>query len=329
MNPINSKIADVTYRTWQNENDYSIFTDLINAYNQKIGIDRLYDPLDYQKGVEIIDGYQPSKMFFIAEMKGLPICVQNFFVEKETDGPYAFFHQIAVHPQWIAHPVVCELFDIVEKQILQHSHAIDQKYGVKVVCRYEDKEEWLSKMLVEKGFSPARYFYQMKRSIQDSIPSRQLPQGLEIKPVDTQEKLLKAMWANDEAFKDHWAHIPLTEKAIESWQQTSTFDPSLWKVAWDGDKVAGGVLNFVDQKENEIFSRKRGYTEEITTQRAYRGKGVASALIATSIQMFKDMGMEETALSVDTENPSGALGLYQSFGYQPYKQKVAMEKQIR
>ena len=31
--------------------------------------------------------------------------------------------------------------------------------------------------------------------------------------------------------------------------------------------------------------------------------------------MFREMGMEETSLGVDTQNPSGALGLYESVGY--------------
>lgn len=328
MDQIKSKIADVTYRMWRSDDDYKLYTELLNAYNLKLGIDRLYDANSFQKGIEMVEGFDPKKMFFIAESNGKPICVQNFYLEKETDGPYVYFHQIAVDPKWIAHPIVSELFDLVEKQYIQQSNMIDKQSDVKAICRSEDKEEWLNKMLVEKGFSPARYFYQMKRSTQDPIPSRKLPEGLEIKPVDTEEKVLKAMWANDEAFKDHWAHIPMTENMIKAWQQSASYDPSLWIVAWDGDQVAGGVLNFVSKKENEVFNRKRGYTEEITTQRAYRGKGVASALISASIQMFKEMGMEETALSVDTVNPSGALGLYESFGYKPYKQKVAMEKRI-
>ena len=329
MDYLNSKTTDIKIRTWQNEEDYQLYTELLNAYNLKLGIDRHYDAKTFQKWIERVKGFDPQKMFFIAEQNGKPICVQNFYLEKETDGPYVYFHQIAVHPQWIAHPIVSELFDLLEKQYLQHSHSIDQKFNVKAICRCEDKEKWMKEMLEQKGFAPIRYFYEMQRSTQDVIPQRKLPEGLEIKPVDTEEKVRKVMWANDEAFKDHWAHIPLNQNAIEAWQQSSTYDPSLWKVAWDGDEVAGGVLNFIDAQENQVFSRKRGYTEEITTQRAYRGKGVASALIAASIQMFKEMGMEETALSVDAINPSGALGLYESFGYKAYKQKMAMEKHIR
>jgi ribosomal protein S18 acetylase RimI-like enzyme len=93
------------------------------------------------------------------------------------------------------------------------------------------------------------------------------------------------------------------------------FQPHLWKVAWKGDQVCGVVHNFLDEQENEMYNRKRGYTEDISVRREWRGKGVAKALIAESIRMFREMGMDHTWLSVDSENTSGAHRLYESMGY--------------
>ncbi|MFN2145864.1 MAG: GNAT family N-acetyltransferase, partial [Anaerolineales bacterium] len=73
-------------------------------------------------------------------------------------------------------------------------------------------------------------------------------------------------------------------------------------------------------------NRKRGYTESIATRRPWHKKGIASALLTRSIQMFIDMGMEETALGVDTENPSGALKLYQGVGYVEDKRQITYRK---
>lgn len=42
--------------------------------------------------------------------------------------------------------------------------------------------------------------------------------------------------------------------------------------------------------------------------------------------MFKEMGMEETALGVDTENPNGALRLYEGVGYQVVKHHMTYRK---
>ena len=141
-----------------------------------------------------------------------------------------------------------------------------------------------------------------------------MPAGLEIRPV-TEDQLPAIFAGLDEAFQDHWGHVPLTENDIQGWMKHSTFNPSLWKVAWDGDQVAGMVGNFIDKPENEANNRQRGWTEDIWVRRPWRRQGLATALLVKSIQMFETMGMKETALGVDTVNANGALNLYESVGY--------------
>ena len=54
-------------------------------------------------------------------------------------------------------------------------------------------------------------------------------------------------------------------------------------------------------------------------------------MIAESIRMFTQMGMQETALGVDTENPSSALTLYQKMGYleNPEKTFLVITKPLK
>ena len=57
-----------------------------------------------------------------------------------------------------------------------------------------------------------------------------------------------------------------------------SFDPTLWRVAWEGDRVVGMVLSFIDKDENAEYGRLRGYTENICVRRrvaqarAWRGR---------------------------------------------------------
>jgi ribosomal protein S18 acetylase RimI-like enzyme len=46
------------------------------------------------------------------------------------------------------------------------------------------------------------------------------------------------------------------------------------------------------------------------------------------MKMFKEMGMTETALGVDTENTSGALRVYQSCGYKQVKMGITFRKPL-
>ena len=51
-------------------------------------------------------------------------------------------------------------------------------------------------------------------------------------------------------------------------------------------------------------------------------------MLARSMQTLKEKGMSQTALGVDTENPSGALQLYQSMGYKVVAQFTTYRKPL-
>ena len=95
-----------------------------------------------------------------------------------------------------------------------------------------------------------------------------------------------------------------------------------------GDEVAGMVLNFINPAENDEYKRKRGYTEGISVRRPWRRRGLARSLLAQSLRYFKQLGMNEAALGVDTENPSGALKLYESVGFQSVKSFIEYRKPL-
>jgi hypothetical protein len=46
------------------------------------------------------------------------------------------------------------------------------------------------------------------------------------------------------------------------------------------------------------------------------------------MKMFRDMGMTQTALGVDTENPSGALRVYERMGYKAISTSTEYRKPL-
>jgi mycothiol synthase len=190
-----------------------------------------------------------------------------------------------------------------------------------------EKETILKDALELEGFQAARYNYRMQRSLDNPIEILPLPAGLEVHPVS--EALFRRVAdAVDEAFRDHWGYTPMTEETYQQYRHSPQFKPDLWQVAWDGDQVAGGILNYIDEEANRQFNLKRGWTDPIFTRRPWRKRGLARALLMRSLQMFKDMGMTEAALSVDTQNQSGALGFYESCGFTMESQSIFYEKEL-
>lgn len=40
-------------------------------------------------------------------------------------------------------------------------------------------------------------------------------------------------------------------------------DPTLWRVAWDGDEVAGQVRSYIDADANQEMGRRVGWAESL------------------------------------------------------------------
>jgi mycothiol synthase len=182
--------------------------------------------------------------------------------------------------------------------------------------------------VVAAGFAPVRHGYVMVRPHLDDLPDAPLPEGLEIRDVRPED--LRAIYdAAVEGFRDAWG---ATEQTDADYQQFLTdpveSDYSLWRVAWDGDQVAGQVRSYINPVENERFGRLRGYTESISVGRPWRRRGLARALIAASFPLLRARGMTEAALGVDTENVTGALRVYEGCGFVPVSRQTTYRKPL-
>jgi len=167
----------------------------------------------------------------------------------------------------------------------------------------------------------------MLRPDLENIPEAPLPAGLEVRPVLPAHMPL-IFSAMCEAFRDHWGYISPSDADYQEWLDDPKSDPSLWRVAWDGDQVAGSVQSFINQTENKEYGRLRGYTEEISVRRNWRRRGLARALLVQSLHAVKAAGMQEAGLGVDSQNPNQAFALYESVGFRTVKQLFAYRKPL-
>jgi mycothiol synthase len=180
-------------------------------------------------------------------------------------------------------------------------------------------------LLEGSGFTVARWFFEMVRPTLDDIPDVPLPEGLELRPID--RSLAKQVWDADvEAFADHWGGFDGSDAHLQRWLENPNTDLSLWRIAFDGDEVAGGIINGIDAAQNEALGLRRGWLNSVFTRRAWRRRGLATALIAESLRALRERGMTSAALGVDAANPSGALGLYEGTGFQVDKRSNAWRK---
>lgn len=191
----------------------------------------------------------------------------------------------------------------------------------------EDSETAHRVLLAAKGFEPVRHFFLMRRDLAAPMPDAPIPDGLEVRPV-TQDQWRTIFDAEEEAFRDHWGHRETTERAFETTFAKSQLDTGLWVVAWDGDEVAGVVQNWIWPEENETLGVERGWLEHISVRRPWRRRGLARAITAMSLERFRDRGMTDAMLGVDSQNPNGALGLYEGLGFTVFSRAAAYRRPL-
>jgi len=229
-----------------------------------------------------------------------------------------------VHPAWRRKGLGAAMLRYNENHLrdIARDHAAPEKI---FRAWATDQEYGAHALFAQAGYAPVRHYIMMTRAIDTPLPDAPMPEGLDVRPV--QKDHIRAIWdAKEAARRDHWDYRPTTEQDYHRWTTSRVFTPELWKVAWDGDQVAGMVLNRLDKEQNEKYQRKRGYTQDVFVQRPWRRRGLARALLVQSIQMFRQIGMDETALGVDTQNPHGALELYGSVGYRAIKRHTFFNK---
>lgn len=175
------------------------------------------------------------------------------------------------------------------------------------------------------GYEPLRYFNLMLRDLHTPIPTLPLPEGLEVRPVVEADH--RRIWdADEEAFLDHFGVGPRTEEEFVGFFTGPDVDTSLWQVAWDGPEVAGSVATTIYRDENERLGVDRGWLDHVSVRRPWRRRGLASALIVRSMAILRERGVGEAALGVDSENPTGALGVYERLGFARAKTSAVFVK---
>ncbi|ALE05553.1 hypothetical protein AL755_08755 [Arthrobacter sp. ERGS1:01] len=181
-------------------------------------------------------------------------------------------------------------------------------------------------LLTSADYGIVRYFSEMLRPLTDAPEVREA-HGIRLVPF-TPELAEPVRLAHNEAFTDHWGSAPRSEQKWAFLLKHEDLRPDWSAVALDAatGEVAGYQLSMYDPERFAREGRREGYTEILGVRRAWRGRGIAQALLADAMARYKAAGMDHASLDVDTENPSGALGLYEFLGYRPLRRSMAWDK---
>lgn len=310
-----SALPELRARPYRGASDHPAMAEMITRWCRASGIDEIATAADLDHNYAHIENCDPdTDMVMVETNSGRLVGYTRTDWQQEVEGPrkYAVFAKIDPDMRGTDLPLALLTAGRGRAQAIAVTDGVDcpKLFEGSV----SDHEPDLRQAYQALGFTPVTYGATMVRPNLDDVPDATLPVGLEIRPVE--ESHLRAIWeADKEAFRDHWGYAEPSEEDYLRFLEFPHRDESLWKVAWDGDGVAGQVRSFINADENAEFGQQRGWTEDISTRRDWRKQGVARALICASLRELKQRGMTDAALGVHTENPTGAFQLYESLGY--------------
>lgn len=272
--------------------------------------------------------FDPARDLRVAELKGRPVaCAWTEWVDT-TDGLREYRTRGFVEPAARRRGIGTTLFGDAVRRIEEMAARHDSDRPRVLGTFTHEQTIGAQKLAARFGLAPARWYFDMERSLLGELPEPPpMPDGIEVRAVDVPDG--PRIWrADHEAFQDHWGGFDSSEDAYRRWTDSPEFEPSLFVVAYDGEEIAAAVLNAIYAEENAELGIRRGWLDSVFTRRAWRRRGLARALIVRSLHLLRERGMEIAALGVDADNPSGALGLYESVGFVVYDRMTAWRRQL-
>jgi ribosomal protein S18 acetylase RimI-like enzyme len=172
-------------------------------------------------------------------------------------------------------------------------------------------------LLGSAGMRAERWSFVMRTPLDDLPPTQQLPDGYGLRTYDpSMADLLRE--THNRAFHDLPNFTPWSEI---TWNQFVTasrsFRPRLsFVVVLDGsDEIVAYLQTAEYDADFDATGRREACVGRIGTLREHRGQGLAAALLRHSLHAYRNAGYDQATLNVDSENPTGALGVYERAGF--------------
>jgi ribosomal protein S18 acetylase RimI-like enzyme len=308
-------IDGLRFRRYAGPGDLPAVVEVLHAARRADGVEWLPSLDEMRDEFAHLSSEQPERDMILAEVDGRLVAyararwaVRDDLHDYHTSG--------SVHPDFrrrgLGRALLHAQQDRLRKIAATEQHPVEDT--ALFTAEWLDGEVGAQAMLAADGYRAFRWFAKMLRPLADPIADAPMPAGLEIRPVEERD-WRRIFDAEAEAFRDHFGHREWTEQDYRYTFESSDLDTSLWRVVWDGEEVAAVTETFIRAEQNRLLGVSEGWFDRVSTRRRWRGRGVAKAMISSAMFGLRDVGIETAALGVDTDNPSGALRLYEGLGF--------------
>lgn len=239
----------------------------------------------------------------------------------QDEGSGQFWADGYVHPEHWGHGLGTALVRLTERrarELVPNAPA-----GARVVLSNNVilSDAPARQILESSGYSLARCFWRMGIELAAEPEAPTWPNDVTVRTFERGRDDRRVFDCVEEAFADHWGHVP---REFEQWiarTDRPDFDPSLWLLAEEGDQLAGVAL--CERRPDG------GWVNTLGVRRPWRRRGLGKALLRLAFGELYRRGMRSVGLGVDAQSLTGATRLYERAGMRITLEAARYEKELR
>jgi mycothiol synthase len=167
-------------------------------------------------------------------------------------------------------------------------------------------------LLESRGYVQVRSSWTMGRKLGPVEDPGATPPGVTIRAFQAGRDERALHRVHEASFADHWGYRPSPFETFQAeMYEAEDWDPSLAHVAEVDGAIVGHVVALSFEGE--------GHVALLGVVPGSRGRGIARALLRRAFTELAKRGHREVRLTVDAQNPTGAVALYEGVGMTAYR----------
>lgn len=176
-------------------------------------------------------------------------------------------------------------------------------------CHAEVGRPGLDRVAARLGFTPERYSFDLQRDLTLPIPLPDVP-GIVVEPfADSMSEDVRRL--HNQCFKDVGSEV-----GPELWAERLAgpdFRPDWSFVATDGGRIVGYAMVGVADAADD--GSQVGWVERFGVHPDYRGRRIATSVLARCLDAMRRAGFTEAGIGIDTPDGEGAQRLCRELGW--------------
>ena len=290
-------IAGLHFRPIRGEEDTEA---LYAVHTGRIAYDGV-DPLSTFEDVPSQDSLRASlshavttgqqHQWLVAQVKERVVGYSQIENWSEDDGTWVYLILGWVLPEWRGQGIGTAMLHWCEYTARQLATTQHPGEKFEFAANASSTEKDTTTLLLNKGYSAGYTVLEMGWNNAAALPVPTLPAGIKVRPV-LPEHYLPIASSIGAAYQNEYAEGRFQETFdpvdYAAGLSDPKHDPTLWKIAWDGDQVVGQVLSLVENSQAEVF--------EVSVRPAWRRQKLARTLLTCALQELRERGVEVVRL---------------------------------